>query len=96
MKAAPPALARPLRVIAETADADLLARPLRSLADIEAIERTPLERRLGVADFSRRVELALATRDPDATAIFYVPDGDVERDAGEKDDADHPKNIHVN
>ncbi|HEY4919542.1 MAG TPA: AMP-binding protein, partial [Xanthobacteraceae bacterium] len=67
-----------LRVIAETADAALMARPLRSLADVEAIERTPLAQRLAVVDFSRRVALALAARDPADTALFYVPDGDVE------------------
>jgi fatty-acyl-CoA synthase len=70
-----------LRVIPETADAELLARPLRCLADVEAIERTPIEQRLTVTDFSRRVALALAVRDPAETAIFYVPDGDVDRDA---------------
>jgi fatty-acyl-CoA synthase len=81
MKDIPPTPASLLRVIPETADADLLARPLRSLADVEAIERTPLECRLTVADFSRRVALALAACDSKETAILYVPDGDVEREA---------------
>ncbi len=66
-------------VVSATADATLLARPLRSMADIEAIERTPLAERLPVADFSRRVALGLAARNPDETALYYVPDGDVER-----------------
>jgi fatty-acyl-CoA synthase len=70
-----------LRVIAETADADLLARPLRSLADIEAIERTPLDERLTIVDFSQRIALGLAAHPPDDTAIFFVPDGDIERPA---------------
>jgi fatty-acyl-CoA synthase len=70
-----------LPVVPETADAALLERPLRSLADIESIERTPLDERLKVADFSRRVDLGLAARDPDDTAIFYVPDGNVDRPA---------------
>ena len=70
-----------LRVIAETADADLLAQPLRSLADIEAIERTPLDERLTIVDFSRRIALGLAAHRPEDTAIFFVPDGDVERPA---------------
>ena len=70
-----------LRVVAETADPALLALPLRSLADIEAIEQTPLEERLGIDDFSQRIALALAARPPEDTAIFCVPDGDVERPA---------------
>jgi fatty-acyl-CoA synthase len=81
MKADPPTVARPLRFIPETADAELLACPLRSVADVEAIERIPLERRLTVADFCRRVALALAANEPAKTAIYYVPDGDVEREA---------------
>lgn len=70
-----------LRVIAETADADLLARPLRSLADIEAIERMPLDERLTIVDFAQRIALGLAAHPPDDTAIFFVPDGDSERPA---------------
>ena len=69
----------PLRVIQETADAVLLARPLRSLEDVQAIERVPLEERLKVEDFSQRIEMALATHAPRDIAISYVPDGDVER-----------------
>ena len=61
----------------ETADQALLDRPLRSIADVERIERTPLDERLKITDFSRRVELALAARNPDDTAIFYVADGEV-------------------
>jgi fatty-acyl-CoA synthase len=76
-----PLPASKLRVIPETADADLMARPLCSLADIAAIERVPLAERLAVIDFSRRIALALAARDPADTALFYVPDGDVEREA---------------
>jgi fatty-acyl-CoA synthase len=72
-----------LRVIPETADAALLERPHRSLEDVEAIERTPLEERLKIADFSRRMDLALAAHDPAETAISYVPDGDVDRDPQE-------------
>ena len=76
----PPPLNK-LRVVPQTADAALLARPLRTLADIEAIERTPLDDRLKVIDFSQRIALALASRIPTDTALFYVPDGDVERAA---------------
>jgi fatty-acyl-CoA synthase len=71
------------RFISETADAAFLKLPLRSLADIEAIERTPLRERLAVADFCKRVDLAIAARDPDETAIFFVADGDVDRPAEE-------------
>ena len=68
-------------VIAETADAALLSRPLRSLADIEDIERVPLAERLRIDNFCHRVALALEARDPKDTAIHYVPDGDIDRAA---------------
>jgi fatty-acyl-CoA synthase len=80
----PSDVARPAErtlVVPETADAALLDRQLRSVADVEAIERTPLEERLTVVDFTRRVALALAARHAADTAIFYVPDGDVDRPA---------------
>jgi fatty-acyl-CoA synthase len=80
----PSDVARPAEsalVVPETADALLLDRQLRSVADVEAIERTPLEERLTVVDFTRRVALALAARHAADTAIFYVPDGDVDRPA---------------
>jgi fatty-acyl-CoA synthase len=68
-------------VVPETADAALLDEPLRSVVDVEAIERTPLEERLTIVDFSRRVALALDARHAADTAIFYVPDGDIDRPA---------------
>jgi fatty-acyl-CoA synthase len=84
----------PFRVIPHTADADLLGRPLRSLADVVAIERTPLEQRLAVASFSGRIALALAAHDQEETAIFYVADGDVERPAERISFAQLRRNIH--
>jgi fatty-acyl-CoA synthase len=66
-------------VVSETADAVLLDQPLRCLADVEAIERIPLDSRLGIVDISQRIALGMAARDPGDTAIFYVPDGDVDR-----------------
>src|SRR5882757_7845410 len=66
-------------VVPETADADLLDRKLESIADIEAIEQTPLAARLTVVDFTRRVGLALAARDAEDVAIYFVPDGDIDR-----------------
>src|SRR5258708_1211586 len=66
-------------VVPETADAGLLDHPLRCLADVEAIERIRLGGRLGIVDVSQRIALGLGARDPGDTAIFYVPDGDVER-----------------
>ena len=68
-------------VLPETADADLLDKQLRSIADVEAIERTPLQERLTVVDFTRRIALALAAHHAGNTAIFYVPDGDIDRPA---------------
>jgi fatty-acyl-CoA synthase len=69
------------RVIPETADADLLSRPLRSLQDIEVIEQVSVAQRVGITDFANRIALALEARDPNDVAIHYVPDGDVERTA---------------
>src|SRR5438445_6659327 len=66
-------------VISETADAALLSRPLRSLADIEEIESVPLDQRLRIDNFSHRVALAIEARDSDDTAIHYIPDGDIDR-----------------
>ena len=71
------------RVVEETADRALLEQPLRTQADIEAIERVPLSERLRVDDFCRRIDLAIAARAPDETAIHYVEDGDVNRPANE-------------
>jgi fatty-acyl-CoA synthase len=68
-------------VIPETADPALLSRPLRSLQDIEAIERVSVVQRVGIADFSNRITLALQARDQHDVAIHYVPDGNVERSA---------------
>src|ERR1700730_4250792 len=68
-------------VVPETADAALLDKELRSVVDVEGIERTPLEERLTVVDFTRRIALALAARHAGDTAIFYVPDGDIDRPA---------------
>ena len=58
---------------------DLLNRPLASLADCLAIEEIALEQRLGIEDFNQRIAFALAENDPNATALYYVPDGDIER-----------------
>jgi fatty-acyl-CoA synthase len=82
-----------LPVVPETADAALLERALKSVADIEAIERTPLDERLRISNFSRRIDLALAARGADDTAIFYVPDGDVTRTAARVSFRDLRRNI---
>jgi fatty-acyl-CoA synthase len=70
-------------VVPETADAALLDRPLRCLANIEAIERVPLGERLGVVNISQRIALGLAAYDPGDTVIFYAPNGDVDSPAAE-------------
>jgi fatty-acyl-CoA synthase len=70
-------------VVTQTADADLLRKPLRSILDVEAIEQIPLDQRLRVVDISHRIAYGLASREPSDTAIFYVPDGNVERAAVE-------------
>ena len=68
----------PITVVPATADADLLARPLRDLGDIERIERVPIDNRLSIVDFHQRIALALAARNRDDTAIHFIPDGDVD------------------
>jgi fatty-acyl-CoA synthase len=68
----------PLTVVPDTADAELLALALRDLNDVERIERIPLENRLSVVDFYRRITLALAARERDETAIHFIPDGNVD------------------
>ena len=67
-----------MRVVTKTADVELLRRPLRASADIDAIERVPLEERLRVLDFYERLRLALEARGAAETAISFVPDGDVQ------------------
>ena len=80
-------------VIPETADAALLSQPLRSLAEIEEIERVPLEERLRIDNFSRRVALAIEARNPGDTAIHYVPDGDINRVAEQVSFGELKRNI---
>ena len=67
----------------ETADYALLDQPLRSSADVKAIEQVPLQQRLQIENFSRRLEIAFAARNSDDTAIYYVADGDVDAPAEE-------------
>jgi len=67
-----------MTVVPGTADAELLARPLRDISDIERIERVPLENRLPIVDFYQRIALALAAREGDDTAIHFIEDGDVD------------------
>jgi len=81
------------KVLPETADEALLDRPYRSIADVEAIEEVPLEHRLGVVDFCKRISLALASRDADDVAISYVHDGDVDRAPDEVTFASFRQNI---
>jgi len=69
--------------VPQTADAALLDKPLRGVADVEAIEAVPLDSRLRMLDISHRVACGLAAHDPNDTAIFYIPDGDVNRSAVE-------------
>ena len=77
----PPRIADQLRAqghtLLETADYALLDQPLASSADIRAIEQTPLDQRIAIDNFSQRIDIALAGRKPDDTALYYVPDGDI-------------------
>jgi fatty-acyl-CoA synthase len=72
-----------MRVVAQTADVELLRRPLKTSADVAAIEQVPLQERLRVVDFYERLRLALEARGAAETAISFVPDGDVRRPAEE-------------
>ena len=79
----PPTGANSFIVVPDTADSELLARPLRDIGDIESIEATPLGSRLAVVDFHQRIALALAARKRDDTAIHFISDGNVEGTADE-------------
>lgn len=68
----------PLQVITATADPALLDTELKSIADIEKIEAVPLEQRLTIVDFVERIRLALKAREPNDTAISYIPNGDID------------------
>jgi fatty-acyl-CoA synthase len=81
-------------VVPETADAELLSMPLRSIADVEEIEKVPLEERLKVTNFSQRIDLALAAHDPDDVAITYVEDGDINGEAQQTSFRDLRRNIN--
>ena len=74
----PAGITSPIILVPETADPELLARPLRHINDIERIERVPLDDRLPIVDFHRRIALALVTRKRDDTAIHFIADGDVD------------------
>ena len=62
--APPPKARKPMRPLLQRADAALLSRPLRSLADIEAIESIPLAERLRIDNFCHRVALAIEATSP--------------------------------
>lgn len=66
-----------MRVVTQTADAELLEAPLRTAADVTAIERVPLQERLRVVDFYDRLRLALQARESAEAAISFIPDGSV-------------------
>jgi fatty-acyl-CoA synthase len=74
----PAGFASPITLVPETADPELLARPLRDISDIERIECVPLDNRLPIVDFYQRIALALAARKRDDTAIHFIADGDVD------------------
>jgi fatty-acyl-CoA synthase len=74
----PVGITSPIILVPETADPELLARPLRDIDDIERIERVPLGDRLPIVDFHRRIALALAARKRNDTAIHFIADGDVD------------------
>ncbi|HMN79657.1 MAG TPA: AMP-binding protein [Burkholderiaceae bacterium] len=67
----------------KTGDYEWLDRPYRTRDDVRRIERTSLEDRLVVEDFSERIDIALRSRSPDDAALFYVPDGDADAPAEE-------------
>lgn len=50
--------------------------PMRSLADVEAIEAVPLEHRLEGLESTYDAIARAARRSPDAVALVFVPDGD--------------------
>jgi len=56
---------------------------IRTLADIEAIEAVPIERRLAGLDSTYDAIARTAQRSPDAVALAFVPNGDSEAAAQE-------------
>src|ERR1700680_4117650 len=66
-------------VITETAEAGSLECPFAPLGEVGKIGGVPPGERLRISNFSRRVALAIAARDPHDTAIHYVPDGNIDR-----------------
>lgn len=61
----------------ETADYELFDAPLRGSADVRDIEKVAVDTRIGINNFSKRVDIALKSRNPDDVAIYYVADGDI-------------------
>jgi fatty-acyl-CoA synthase len=59
----------------------MLDQPFASLADIEAIERVPIDERLPIKNFAALLQRAFAARNPDDVAIYYVDDGRIETEA---------------
>jgi len=66
-------------VVTETVEVGLLNKPLRSIADVEEIEKVPLSEHVRIVNFLERIDLALAARDRDDIAISYIEDGDIAR-----------------
>src|SRR5258708_20064805 len=69
----PVGITSPTTLVAETADPELLALPLRDIGDIERIERVPLDNRLPIVDFYQRIALALTAPNPHNTPIHFIP-----------------------
>ena len=86
-------LGRSIEVVTQTADAALINRPYRSLADVAEIEKVPLLERLAVTNFLHRIDFALAARDPQAIAIHYIENGNVDAPADKTSFAELRQNI---
>lgn len=66
-----------------TFDYSLHDQTLACLNDIKEIEKHPLSKWVQHENFAHRIDIALSSRDPQDTAIYFVPNGDVQAKAVE-------------
>ena len=66
-----------------TFDYSLHDQTLACLNDIKEIEKHPLSKWVQHENFADRIDIALSSRDPQDTAIYFVPNGDVQAKAVE-------------
>jgi len=66
-----------------TIDYSLHDQTLSCLNDVKEIEKFPLSKWLQHENFAQRIDIALSSRHPQDTAIYFVPNGDIQAKAVE-------------